>query len=574
MERLRGVIREIRYAVDQVDRTPLYSPAPAKLRILSCLAEGADRLAARAGLGEGCELLCCLPFDRDSYADDFANVESVQEYHDLLQSASAVFEVNIDHLRMPTAYAHVGQVMLEHSDVLMAVWDGCPPAGSGGTGDIVARARRSGVPVIWLDSSAPHDIRVMLGDYSCPYSPVSLHKVVGSILTCPTGAQLAALQVYCRERHHGANLWLLHRAFLRLILPHKPKGLRPSLDPRVPDYYVAAAKALGLEQVDCPSAENCPDWRSTIISPFGWADNLSIYHGEVYRSAAVLRHMMVLVATLGLAVGFYWGFWKGLHPSMARDLGFLIQAAALWGVILLARLNRVRRWQQRYNDYRLLAEMLRVLRYLHPLGIAFSSLRMPAYSGGRLSWVTWPFRAVARSLGIPNVAMTRDQMRHALVELSDGLRGQVDYHEATRGRAGAAHHRLEKAWLLFFGSGIAATLVRVGVHYCQVQMGGRLLEQAGYVCNMLALLLPAAGAAVFATLSQLGYEKLRDRSTGMARQLAAIAGQVDRIVTDLDAGRDIPYDRIRELASDCRVLLLDEVADWRLFAAARSISAA
>jgi hypothetical protein len=40
---------------------------------------------------------------------------------------------------------------VDRSDVLLAVWDGRPARGFGGTGDVVAYARRRGVPVevVW-----------------------------------------------------------------------------------------------------------------------------------------------------------------------------------------------------------------------------------------------------------------------------------------------------------------------------------------------------------------------------------------------------------------------------------------
>jgi hypothetical protein len=41
--------------------------------------------------------------------------------------------------------------MLDHADLLWAVWDGQPARGYGGTADVVAAARAKGLPVrvIW-----------------------------------------------------------------------------------------------------------------------------------------------------------------------------------------------------------------------------------------------------------------------------------------------------------------------------------------------------------------------------------------------------------------------------------------
>ena len=45
-------------------------------------------------------------------------------------------------------YEQAGRYVLDHSDVLLAVWDGQGAQGQGGTGEIVARARQQGKPVV------------------------------------------------------------------------------------------------------------------------------------------------------------------------------------------------------------------------------------------------------------------------------------------------------------------------------------------------------------------------------------------------------------------------------------------
>ena len=49
------------------------------------------------------------------------------------------------------AYEKTGFFIAEHSDVVIAVWDGLPSQGRGGTADVVARARKLGTPIchIW-----------------------------------------------------------------------------------------------------------------------------------------------------------------------------------------------------------------------------------------------------------------------------------------------------------------------------------------------------------------------------------------------------------------------------------------
>ena len=56
-----------------------------------------------------------------------------------------------------TVQAHLtaGQAVVDRSERLVAVWDGKPARGIGGTADIVSYARQKGVPVVvlWPESA-------------------------------------------------------------------------------------------------------------------------------------------------------------------------------------------------------------------------------------------------------------------------------------------------------------------------------------------------------------------------------------------------------------------------------------
>jgi hypothetical protein len=44
-------------------------------------------------------------------------------------------------------------MLVEQADVLVAVWDGKPAAGRGGTPDVIADALTRGLPVLWIDAT-------------------------------------------------------------------------------------------------------------------------------------------------------------------------------------------------------------------------------------------------------------------------------------------------------------------------------------------------------------------------------------------------------------------------------------
>jgi hypothetical protein len=118
--------------------------------VLTSLAEGADRLVADRALarpGWGIEVV--LPLEADDYAQDFGSDDSRRDFERLLAAASAVEVVGPQPTR-EDAYLAAGIRVLDGSTALLAVWDGGPARGTGGTAELVAEARRRRRPVAWV----------------------------------------------------------------------------------------------------------------------------------------------------------------------------------------------------------------------------------------------------------------------------------------------------------------------------------------------------------------------------------------------------------------------------------------
>ncbi|MFJ8108253.1 hypothetical protein [Streptomyces sp. NPDC096132] len=124
-----------------------FSRRDVELEAVSSLAAGADQLFADIALEYGVPVTAVIPgMDYETHLGD---EETRHTYRRILRSCTT----RIDLPLQPThekAYVAAGQWIVEHVDHLIAVWDGRPARGPGGTGDVVAYARRLGVPVTVL----------------------------------------------------------------------------------------------------------------------------------------------------------------------------------------------------------------------------------------------------------------------------------------------------------------------------------------------------------------------------------------------------------------------------------------
>ncbi|MBW0286104.1 hypothetical protein ATN38_04735 [Rhodococcus sp. FH8] len=114
---------------------------------VSSLASGADQLFARELVAAGGQLHVVVP--AADYETTFSD-EDAGHYRRFLAQASEVTHLEFEHSDEP-AYNAAGLWVAEQCELLIAVWDGLPARGLGGTADAVAHAERLGrtVCILW-----------------------------------------------------------------------------------------------------------------------------------------------------------------------------------------------------------------------------------------------------------------------------------------------------------------------------------------------------------------------------------------------------------------------------------------
>ncbi|GGZ32284.1 hypothetical protein [Streptomyces poonensis] len=142
----RGLPTEVAVRVQDLLTEQLKAYDPRDLTAISCIADGPDSWWARMALGVRARLEVVIPATeyRDGPPPDHHPV-----YDELLNRADEVHKTG---MTASTSEAHQAgsELLVGLSDEVLAVWDGLPARGYGGTADVVAYARRVGVPVTVL----------------------------------------------------------------------------------------------------------------------------------------------------------------------------------------------------------------------------------------------------------------------------------------------------------------------------------------------------------------------------------------------------------------------------------------
>jgi hypothetical protein len=353
-ERIREVLEFQRKFASNLTGVEKYYTNPGKpvLRVLSALAEGADRHVANQALDLGFELQCPLPFDRSEYAKDFESESSIVEFNKLLTHThtTAVLELDGSRDREAESYQAAGRMILSQSDVLLTVWNGEASNRKGGTSQIVSEAKQRNLPTVWINSQAPHEVYIRISDGKwSPWAVGSASLVLwletlllplDSSESCDEGTVLAG--GYFAEAQPAKNwgcLWLPFRNLCAEGRWTSPSLSLPNFGQSGHDEWEAVLNnslAFPKDTVEIMNAAN-------LFGHYGWADGLAEYYGNLYRSAFVVNYLLgplaVLSAFLHFALEHSEGFWSRVGVICTG-----IEALCLVFIVLIYSFGRKGCW--------------------------------------------------------------------------------------------------------------------------------------------------------------------------------------------------------------------------------------
>lgn len=510
--------------------------------VISPLATGADRIVARSVLAKpGAKLRVVLPFHIDEYRKDFRTSEDLGEFDGLLQlgvepivldESSSVDWTN-QQLRSQ-AYFNGGRYVADSSELLIAIWDGKPAAGLGGTGDVVRHAIASGKRVIWIDSNQPNRPPCMIVPDQTFNEPFAGARVT----------RLPDLAKYLSLGFHRLAAYNRDPIVSDTLLSE-------TLDREASSFGEVASKS-GLP------VEATQQICQHLLPLYIRADLAAVAYQRLYQFGAksLFRLSAFSVSIAVLQVLFF--------PTHTWIIAF--EVLAMLTAVLLHRVSVVEAWHEKWLNDRHLAEWLRSAMFTSFLGkqkgLDSEVSTLPFYNG--------PDQWFVESLQEP-IDRVRSEMpgntftatKSLLVD--EWIDVQAKWHKTNAERK----HRLGHAYHVISTACFWATLVMATLHMFGVGHGDHASHQAtanaasqdakpldGDVAghpltasagnhhesnrladvslwiSFFAIILPAWGAATHGIATLLEYDRLATRSQTMAEQLNKVV-DIARRATNL-----------------------------------------
>lgn len=544
----------IKAAVDsaRARHADVFAHDPPILDLVTALAEGSDRIGAEAGVEQGYRLNVALPFEPATYERDFPTEDSRKAFRDLLDRAANVLVLPGERAQPEAAYEMAGRAVIDNADIIVAVWDGGPSGGRGGTKEMIDLALSRGHPVLVIDPGGGQSMRV--AERGKPgvglRSPGStagasddmLTSIVHRLVRPPDDAAEAAKLARFLSETWKRRSW--RPEFPLLMALAGVRRMRGS-DVSLPDPDAVAAKMY--ESDERPVGKDGPE-RLTVLRAFAWTDGLAQRYAQMFRSAYIANFVLAALAIVTAAASIvgtsvaHWPKW----PFVLAEIVFIV------AIIANTSSGRRSAWRDRWLESRRAAEELRAALLLWLVGIKSTA-------GDDSSWAGWYARANGRMLGLRDANMDAAGLDDTAATIAATVNDQIAYHAANERRMHLLDHRLEKIGAAFFFT----TLLVAVAYVAGVFLSLHLPHGWPYLVTALTVGLPAIGAAAFGIRMIGDFADSARRSHAARLALTEVAARLSST-----SGRWSDVQAAAVAASDA---MLGDVERWRVAAKAREL---
>jgi hypothetical protein len=420
-----------------------YSATP--LILLSSLAEGADRLAAQAGLLRDvhCRLFVTLPIPLTLYEQGFVE-DSLTDFRNLLDLADGSLELprvvqnHEGRLSAPERelqYQSLGKYIVEKSQLLIALWDGVDSNLVGSPASTV-RLQRQGISLSdSLDASEGFPVYHVLTPHT------SNLETTGEPFDCQMlypdsfgGSAEKARKYYDRmfSRIDKFNHYVVHANRKLKTEVFKSKNYL------LPDLY----------------RSKLPSEIQSELERYGFADALAIRFQNAKTLTKRLLHGAIFLAFISFVL-FAHG---GQNPMFLLCSFVLLGLGSLWSAVF-----RSLDGDTKPEDYRAMAEGLRVRLFWRLAGLSDSVTAI--YLGKQRTELDW-IRNGFRGWDIPptaNVSVAATDLLERLhLVRTNWVENQVKYFEGASKREEHRYRRIEVGTTVLAGLAVVLGIVLFG----------------------------------------------------------------------------------------------------------------
>ncbi len=586
----------------------LYAPAgDPVIRLISSLAEGADRLCIEPDVVPfEHELAALLPFPSEIYEIDFSPQNSVvcssegsiAEYHALLEKldygspGAQIIELDGDRTDTTGAYDACGDLLVEHSDMLFAVYDGNHCVDHG-TSYVVDAARKASIPVVHVSTSGESPVLYVpaapAGRGRLPFTEDAVRQEIHRIVLfedllrgATTRTEQARAKVLSRfDRYAGGDKLyfdpetapdfdvqgpiaikrpyrnVLARAFNQFKRwVASPSRVAASREKH--RWETAARDGTIPEATDIPTRAS-----DRFYAAFLRADHLARYYSNVHRSTFLLIYCLAAAALTSAVLSL------ALKPYLPGTVPYIVASELLLlGVIYrLFRQDHRCDYHDRWLEYRCLAELLRPMVYLSLLGKSYRPMRARNAAGGidrelvghhsvARGWIYIYSETLVRWTGFGNVRLTADRKNQVAGFVIDKwLDGQIVYHIDNASTMQVLGERLGRWSKILFFVTVAAVVLKlidislfaaIGVHS----------EAAALVLGLTVAICPILATAAFAIRNHAEFDISAQRSLTMRSLLISKQREMKAVP------RDEPVTSLAAKLETIARITAADAADW------------
>lgn len=608
-EAVEAAMAEILALVDAAVSAASEASAPTRLHTL--LADGADVMAAEMALGRGWELVAPLPFGRklntainalpltaaDANAlleggepadpdtarraavlDTLSNRAHLFTLADRDDTIAALFAAQLADPAAAAAaqlygaetarrVALAGRILVEQSDIVVAVWDGATTALVGGTGHTVEAALEAGAPVVWIEPASAPQWRILhapeaLANRSAA-SGASAHarlrEIVAETLAPDGGNEVT--DGLGRESWHPRSHRLTH-AYRRIeaLFGGGGKRLRSLSQEYETPASISSGSFAWLRKglAELPGGDPALDTviDRQVLHRFAWADAVSARLSDKYRGGMIVSFVLSSLAIVGGLA--YLPF---VGPEAKWPFA-LFELALLLAIVAITVAGTRRRWHERWFETRRVAEYLRHAPIMLALGAARAPGRWPRSTD--TPWPEWHVRQSLREVGLPRMEITGGYLRGALTALLDRhVTGQRDYHRVKAERLANVHHNLDRLSETLFMLAIVSVIAFIAL-WGAARLGlvdAVLVDHAAKPFTVLGVLFPTFGAGIAGIRYFGDFERFSAISEVTAEKLDAVHDRIALLEGAPDAMLD--YGRVVELVHAADDIVVAEIENWQ-----------